>query len=1230
MLRRIGAAAALVVCVVALASPAGADDDQKLSISDVTVSEADGTATFTVSLTAGTDSSATVDAATANGSATAGEDYTATSETLTVPAGGSETFEVPILDGSLDEPNTETFTVNLSDAVGATIEDANGTGTITDNDATPTLAISGPSTVDENDGTATYSIAISGESASTVSVNVATANGTAVAPGDYTQTNVSRSWDSGDTAAKSVTVPIGNDTLDEVNENFAINLSSPSGATITSGSVSTSIVDDDAQPTTGAFANVSVSEGASGTVNANFVVNLSAASGKPITVNYSTIDGTATNANNDYEPEINQDLTIPAGQTSGTISIAVNGDPVSEPDETFTVNLNSGTNVTLGGDTQAVGTIVNDDNAPTVTIGDAPTVTEGDTAGDPLTANFPVMLSGNAPSNVSITYTTTPSSATAPSDYTAVTSGTLNIPAGSNSGTISIDINGDALPESQEIFFVDLLTATGATLGTDKRGQATINDDDSPPTVTIGDAPTVTEGDTAGDPLTANFPVTLSGNAPATVQITYSTTQSTATAPGDYTAVSNATLTIPAGSNSGTISIDINGDTLPESQEIFFVDLLTASGATLPADKRGQATIDDDDVTPTVNSVGDATVTEGNAGNVAANFLVTLSAPAPTNVVITYSTTASSATSDVDYVSASNATMTIPAGSSTGTIVVQVKGDTLPEGSGSPPAEIFFVDVLSATGAILAADRRGTGTITDDDNPVTASINDVSVSEGSAPLTVNATFTVSLSGPAQAPVQIQYRTTNGSASSPGDYNGVSSGTLTIPASQSSGPITILVKGDALPEGSGTPRAEDFFVDLVGATGPVTISSDSRGRGAIVDDDSPVTAAINDVSVTEGNTGTVNATFTVSLSGGAPAPVVITYSTANGTATAPDDYTAVSNGTLNIAQGGTGGTFTIAVKGDEIPEGSSENFFVVITATGATVSDGGGVGTITEDDISPDTGGGGGGGGGASEPSLTVADTLVTEGQNASFTVTLLGTTSRTVTVAFSTSNGTASAPADYVATIGTLTFNPGDRAKTVNVPVIDDSANEIAEVFHLTLSGPSNATLLKNLATATIQASDSTATPQGGGGTPPTGGTGALSPRMVLGPASVTVGSNGVARMTISCAKASPITCTGNVALETRGKPKFLMGKRNFSAKKGKKVAVRIFLSARALKLLKSKGTLKAQAVVVVKDSKKKNLRSLPGIVTLKASRALLTSAEVQAAKPKPKPAPAPKIIVDP
>ena len=171
----------------------------------------------------------------------------------------------------------------------------------------------------------------------------------------------------------------------------------------------------------------------------------------------------------------------------------------------------------------------------------------------------------------------------------------------------------------------------------------------------------------------------------------------------------------------------------------------------------------------------------------------------------------------------------------------------------------------------ISADSRGTGTIVDDDNPVAASINDVSVTEGSAPSTVNATFTVTLSGPAPAPVQIRYSTVNGSAGSPADYTGVANALLNIGQGNSTGTFDIVVKGDALPEGTGTPLAETFFVDLISTTGPATISADSRGTGTIVDDDNPVTASINDVSVTEGNSGTANATFTVTLSGPAAGP-----------------------------------------------------------------------------------------------------------------------------------------------------------------------------------------------------------------------------------------------------------------------------------------------------------------------------------------------------------------------
>jgi hypothetical protein len=133
---------------------------------------------------------------------------------------------------------------------------------------------------------------------------------------------------------------------------------------------------------------------------------------------------------------------------------------------------------------------------------------------------------------------------------------------------------------------------------------------------------------------------------------------------------------------------------------------------------------------------------------------------------------------------------------------------------------------------------------------------------------------------------------------------------------------------------------------------------------------------------------------------------------------------------------------------------------------------------------------------------------------------------------------------------------------------------------------------------------------------------------MVLGPRALTISPTGVARMVVTCAKASPIACTGVVALESTTKPKFQLGRKTFSVQKGKKAFVRIQLSVRTLKLLKKSGLLQAKAVVVVKNSVKKNLRVEPGVVTLKISKPVLTKLLAQLLKPKADDDT--KVVVDP
>ena len=134
-----------------------------LAVNDVTVDEAAGTATFTVTLSAPSGQTVTVGYNTSNGLASAGSDFTAATGTLTfAPGVTTQTVTVNIAEDAVDEAN-ETFNVNLVTPTNATIAHATGVGTITDNDAPPTVAIN-DIVVNEATGTATFTLTLSSAS----------------------------------------------------------------------------------------------------------------------------------------------------------------------------------------------------------------------------------------------------------------------------------------------------------------------------------------------------------------------------------------------------------------------------------------------------------------------------------------------------------------------------------------------------------------------------------------------------------------------------------------------------------------------------------------------------------------------------------------------------------------------------------------------------------------------------------------------------------------------------------------------------------------------------------------------------------------------------------------------------------------------------------------------------------------------------------------------------------
>ena len=256
---------------------------------------------------------------------------------------------------------------------------------------------------------------------------------------------------------------------------------------------------------------------------------------------------------------------------------------------------------------------------------------------------------------------------------------------------------------------------------------------------------------------------------------------------------------------------------------------------------------------------------------------------------------------------------------------------------------------------------------------------------------------------------------------------------------------------------------------------------SMGRyditGTVVDAGVLPQLAISDATLDEADGA---ATFTVTVSGNVTEAITVDYATADGSATSGNDYAAAA-GTLTFLPGGsTSQTLVIAVTDDALTEGS-ENFFVQLSnATAATIADGQGMATITDNDTD-----------------IMITDVSANEGNLAKgkknagdptlkdfvFTVSLSSAVGHTVSVAYATQDGSATtADSDYQATSGVVTFAPGETSKSITVVVLGDNTAETDEDFAVELSNPSGGNLVVSAGTGTIIDDDSDGGGNGGGG----------------------------------------------------------------------------------------------------------------------------------------------------
>jgi hypothetical protein len=343
------------------------DDDEPgdepvpvLTIGDRSVAEGDGGTTpltFTVRLSEPSPETVSVGYRVAADTARLEEDVLPASGTVRITAGQtSATVTVRIVGDRLHEPS-ERFLVDLSRPEHADLADGRAVGTIRDDDPAPVTSIDDVS-VDEAAGGASVTVRLSGPSAERVTVRFATTPGSASAGSDYATIAGTASFPPG-TTTTLVSVPILDDTVDESDETFAVELSSPHGASIGDGRAEVAIRDDDRAPVI-SIGDVSGPEGTGTARTFSFPVRLSNPSSSTVRVDVATVPGSAR-PGQDFIATSGT-VTIAPGQTTATVMVPVVPDTIVEPDEIFSVVLSNPVNGTIG-DGTGVGTIEDDDGS---------------------------------------------------------------------------------------------------------------------------------------------------------------------------------------------------------------------------------------------------------------------------------------------------------------------------------------------------------------------------------------------------------------------------------------------------------------------------------------------------------------------------------------------------------------------------------------------------------------------------------------------------------------------------------------------------------------------------------------------------------------------------------------------------------------------------------------------------------------------------------------------------
>ncbi|MGZ5482374.1 MAG: beta strand repeat-containing protein [Pyrinomonadaceae bacterium] len=940
------------------------------------------------------------------------------------------------------------------------------TCTITNDDVVPTISIDNVPHPEGDTGTVDYdfTVSLSYSSTQTITVNYATANDTAVAPGDYTAvTTTQLTFNPGETS-KPVKVVANTDTVYELDEDFVVNLSSPVNATIGDGEGRGTITNDDLRPNL-SIGNVIKFEGTTpGTVSFDFTVTKSGnATDVNATVNYATAPGTASEnpapdcTAGDYQFKTGS-LTFTPLEFTKTITILVCKDSTFEADETFFVNLTGETNVTVT-DNQGLGTIANDDAAPPLSpVNTTNDVDDGSCNASHCSLREAINAANASAGSVSIVFA---------------------IPAG----------------DARHFYYVDdNLGSPGTPNGTVTLANImqTSSADDTPGTGIPDIDPDWPHSWWSILP-TAALPA-LNLTSPTAVGATIDGYSQTGATPDTAAAGHNAVLRIEINGSAipGGVTYGLEIDNGSNTATGLIINRFLGTGG--PGTGNGVGMTDSSDALRG-NFIGtdpSGTIDDASVGNAGSGVVVTVS-----NVNIGganvgdanlisgndghgIAITGNSVVVQGNYIGTkANGTSALP--NTLNGVALNGGGavfDTI-GGTGTGEANLIgfngqdgvsvgggFSNIIrgnsifsnGTTSSHLGIDLGTDGvTINDDDDPDTGANNlqnfpVVRTALAGTPNRIRGTLNS---------VETKTYTIDLYANTACDTSGNGEGKTYLGSTTAD----TGANGDALWSFSPTVLNAGEFItatatDSSGNTSEFSACFQATGFNA-------GTAQFVSAPYTDSETNADHTvTITVSRTGGSNLAMDVTYQTTDGTATAGEDYDTAS-GILHWNNNETGDkTFTITVKGDTIFEGDET---VNITLSGATIS-GTNPTTLTITNSDP-------------QPTLSISDVTLAEGNGAttSFTFTVTKTNDGPVTVNYQTQDGLAQDdnPAtednDYVPASGSLTFGALEPTKTFTVPVNGDTAPELIETFSVLLSGEVGATLTDGTGLGTILNDDESA-----------------------------------------------------------------------------------------------------------------------------------------------------------